>query len=72
MTYKRGDVVLVKFPMPDLSEYKPRPALVIQNDNNNKRLKSTILLQITSNPAVKTNPHNFLYPMQAKKEHARA
>jgi len=36
MNYKRGDVVLVRFPMPDLSLYKPRPALIIQNDKNNK------------------------------------
>lgn len=59
MNYKRGDVVLVKFPMPDLSEYKPRPALVIQNDNNNKRLKTTILLQITSNVSRKNEPTQF-------------
>ncbi|MFQ6057054.1 MAG: type II toxin-antitoxin system PemK/MazF family toxin [Methanosarcinales archaeon] len=41
--YKRGEVVLVKFPMPDLSQFKPRPALVIQNDVNNQRLKNIIL-----------------------------
>lgn len=56
MNYRRGNVVLVKFPMPDLSLYKPRPALIIQNDNNNKRLDTTILLQITSNVSRKDEP----------------
>ena len=47
--YNRGDIVLVRFPMPDLKKYKPRPALIIQNDTNNEKLANTILLQITSN-----------------------
>lgn len=56
MTYKRGDVVLVKYPMMDLSLYKPRPALIVQNDDNNQRLETTILLQITSNISRKNEP----------------
>ncbi len=47
--YNRGDIVLVQFPMPDLKKFKPRPALIIQNDKNNEKLSNTILLQITSN-----------------------
>ena len=31
-TYKRGDVILVKFPYSDLVRYKKRPALVVQNE----------------------------------------
>ena len=31
-TYKRGDVILVKFPYSDLVRYKKRPALVVQDE----------------------------------------
>jgi len=45
MTYKRGEIVLVKFPMPDLKLYKPRPALIIQSDQNNNQLFSYISIE---------------------------
>ena len=35
MSYKRWDIVLIKFPFTDLSEYKLRPALVISNEKFN-------------------------------------
>lgn len=60
MNYKRGDVVLVKYPMMDLSLYKPRTALIVQNDDNNRRLETTILLQITSNISRKNEPTQLL------------
>src|SRR5687767_5798716 len=45
---KRGDVVIV-----DLRRTNPaakvRPALVIQNDRDNRRMANTIVAQITSN-----------------------
>jgi hypothetical protein len=31
-TFKRGDVILVKFPYSDLIRYKKRPALVVQDE----------------------------------------
>lgn len=65
MNYKRGDIVLVKFPMPELSLYKPRPALIIQNDVNNKRLNSTILLQITSNISRKDEPTQYFIALNS-------
>lgn len=65
MNYKRGDVVLVKFPMPDLSLFKPRPALIVQNDNNNKRLSTTILLQITSNVSRKDEATQFFISLNS-------
>lgn len=58
-TCKRGDVVLVRFPMPDLQAYKPRPAIVIQNDENNGRLSNTILLQVTSNTTNRDKPTQY-------------
>ena len=65
-TCKRGDIVLVKFPMPDLQQYKPRPALVIQNDENNEKLKNTILLQITSNISNKDLPTQYFIDLNTK------
>ena len=49
MTYKRGDVVLVRFPNSDLKTYKKRPALVVQGDGLNTGLSQRIVALITSN-----------------------
>jgi mRNA interferase MazF len=38
MTYKRGDVILVRFPNSDLKGFKKRPALIIQGDGLNTGL----------------------------------
>lgn len=48
MTPKRGDVVLVRFPFSSGSGGKLRPALVVQNDRNNRRLANVILAAITT------------------------
>ncbi len=48
MTIKRGDIVLVHYPFASGKGAKTRPALVVQCDKNNRRLKNTILVQITS------------------------
>jgi mRNA interferase MazF len=47
---KRGDVVIVDWPLfrPAGAKMKPRPALVVQNDKDNARLTNTILAMITS------------------------
>ena len=49
MNVSRGDVVLVEFPFSSGGGQKLRPAVVVQNDQNNRRLASTILAPITSN-----------------------
>jgi mRNA interferase MazF len=49
MIVSRGDVVLVDFPFSSGAALKLRPAVVVQNDKNNRRLSSTILAPITSN-----------------------
>jgi len=46
---KRGDVVVVNFPYTDGSAGKVRPALVVQNDADNARLKDPIIALITGN-----------------------
>ena len=48
-TYKRGDVVLVKFPYSDLVRYKKRPALVVQDETVDTGLSQRVIVQITSN-----------------------
>jgi len=48
-TYKRGDVILVKFPYSDLVRYKKRPALVVQDETVETGLSQRVVVQITSN-----------------------
>ncbi|MFP4333067.1 MAG: type II toxin-antitoxin system PemK/MazF family toxin [Campylobacterales bacterium] len=46
MSYKIGDIVLVKFPFTDLKKYKRRPVLVIKDENV---YGDIVCFQITSN-----------------------
>jgi mRNA-degrading endonuclease toxin of MazEF toxin-antitoxin module len=45
----RGDVVIVQFPYQDGTRGKNRPALVVQCDENNRRLQNTVIAMITGN-----------------------
>jgi mRNA interferase MazF len=45
--YKQGDIVVVKFPFTDGSEFKKRPALIISNETVNKT-SDYLIVQITS------------------------
>lgn len=47
MKYKKGDIVIIKFPFTDLSNAKKRPALVISNDIVNQT-GDYLMVQITS------------------------
>jgi len=47
--YKRGDVVLVRYPHSDLKTFKKRPALIVQDDQIYTGLDQRIIVQITSN-----------------------
>lgn len=46
---KRGDVVICEFPYVDGRRGKNRPALIIQNDQDNQRLTNTIVAMISGN-----------------------
>ncbi len=46
---KRGDIVIVDFPYTDGITGKIRPALVVQNDRDNSRLRDTVVALITGN-----------------------
>src|SRR5438034_395244 len=48
MTVRRGHVVLLAFPFSGGNGVKLRPALVVQCDRNNGRLRNTIVAMITS------------------------
>jgi mRNA interferase MazF len=48
MTVHRGDIVLLAFPFSGGTGTKVRPAIVVQVDRNNERLKNTIVAMITS------------------------
>ncbi len=45
--YKQGDIIVVKFPFTDGSEFRKRPALVVSNDMLNKT-DDYLIVQITS------------------------
>jgi mRNA interferase MazF len=45
----RGDVVVVEFPYADGGRGKNRPALIIQNDRDNRRLANTVVAMISGN-----------------------
>jgi mRNA interferase MazF len=47
MSYLQGDIVLVPFPMTDMSASKPRPAIVVSNKKVNNT-QDVILAAITS------------------------
>ena len=46
MSYKIGDIILVKFPFTNLKKSKKRPVLIIKSENN---LSDIVCFQITSN-----------------------
>ncbi len=56
MNTRRGDVVLVLFPISDLRTAKRRPALVLQRDNLGNGLEQTIVAMISSNLARRGHP----------------
>jgi mRNA interferase MazF len=45
MSYKIGDIILVKFPFTNLTNFKKRPVVVIKDENN---LGDIVCFQITS------------------------
>jgi mRNA interferase MazF len=47
MKYKKGDVVIIRFPFSDLSSTKKRPALIISNDAVNYT-RDYLMVQVTS------------------------
>ena len=44
---KRGDVVIVEIPYVEGRGGKKRPALIVQNDRDNRRLANTVVAMIS-------------------------
>jgi mRNA interferase MazF len=64
---KRGDVVIVEFPYADGRKGKNRPALVVQNDRENRLLTNTIVAMISGNIRHAGEPSQILVePNQQK------
>lgn len=49
MSYRRGDVILVRYPHSDQIKYSKRPALVVQADDLTTELNQRIVALITKN-----------------------
>jgi len=49
MSYKRGDIILARFPNSDFKTFKKRPVLVVQSDDLKTGLRQRIVAAITSN-----------------------
>ena len=58
MTARRGEVVLLDFPYTSGGS-KVRPALVVQADEQNRKLANTIVAMISSNLRHATEPTNL-------------
>jgi len=57
---KRGDVVIIDFPFTSGAQSKVRPALIVQNDRDNRQLTKTIVAMITGNLQRVGQPTHFL------------
>jgi mRNA interferase MazF len=57
---RRGDVVVVDVPFTDTAQSKARPAIVVQNDRDNQRLRKTVIVVITGNLKRLGDPSHFL------------
>lgn len=57
---RRGDVVIADVPYTDVAKSKARPAIVVQNDRDNQRLRKTIVAVVTGNLSRLGDPSHFL------------
>jgi len=62
MNVRRGDVVLVLYPFASGRGESRRPALIVQNNRDNRRLDNTIIAQITTNMRHVNDPTHLLIP----------
>jgi mRNA interferase MazF len=60
MNVKRGDIALARFPHAGGGRGKKRPVVVVQADLYNKRLRHTVVAEITTNLATGADPSSLL------------
>ena len=56
----RGDVVIVELPYADGQRGKNRPALIVQNDRDNRRLANTVVAMVSGNIGHAAEPSQVL------------
>jgi mRNA interferase MazF len=60
---RRGDIVIVEIPFTDVSSAKKRPAVVVQGDIYNRRIRKTVVAIFTGNLRRRGEPsHLFVDP----------
>lgn len=60
---QRGDVVIVDFPFTDTGQSKVRPAVVVQNDRDNQKIRKTVIAMVTGNTRRRGDPsHLYVDP----------
>ncbi len=59
MSYKRGDVVMTRIPHTSGDRGKKRPAVIVQADQYNTKLRHFIVAEITSNLAAASDASGF-------------
>jgi mRNA interferase MazF len=57
---RRGDVVRIDFPFTDIPQGKKRPAVVVQNDRDNQKIRKTVVAMITGNMSRVGDPSHLL------------
>lgn len=57
---RRGDVVIVKVRFTDVGQSKNRPAVIVQNDRDNQRLRKTVIAMVTGNLTRAGDPSHFV------------
>ena len=60
MIFRRGDIALAFYPFASGTGGSRRPVLIIQSDAYNKRIRNTIVAQITTNLTRANDPAHFL------------
>ena len=58
MNLKQKEIVLLPFPFTDLEESKVRPAIVVSNDQFNKRSDDCIMVPLTT--VIKDSPYSII------------
>jgi mRNA interferase MazF len=65
MIYSRGDVVLTRWPDPNMATGKARPALIVQADGLGTGLSQVVVAGITSNMARAGPPCRVSIPLRS-------
>jgi mRNA interferase MazF len=57
---RRGDVIIITLPFTDIAGSKKRPAVVVQNDRDNQKIRKTAVATVTGNLRLRSDPSHLL------------